>query len=29
MAQFQLYCTAIASKAKLEGVPLPGVECPD
>lgn len=28
MAQFQLYCTAIASRAKVEGVPLSGVECP-
>ena len=27
MAQFQLYCTAIASRAKVEGV-LSGVECP-
>ncbi|HEX7303626.1 hypothetical protein [Lentzea sp.] len=28
MAQFQLYCTAIASRAKVEGVPATGVECP-
>lgn len=28
MAQFQLYCTAIASRAKLEGVPATGVNCP-
>jgi hypothetical protein len=28
MAQFQLYCTAMASRAKLEGVPLQGINCP-
>lgn len=28
MAQFQLYCTAIASRAKVEGVPVSGVDCP-
>ena len=28
MAQFQLYCTAIASRAKVEGVPLLGINCP-
>ncbi|MDT7783208.1 MAG: hypothetical protein QOF58_1627 [Pseudonocardiales bacterium] len=28
MAQFQLYCTAVASRARLEGVPFSGVECP-
>ena len=28
MAQFQLYCTAIASRAKVEGVPVTGVDCP-
>ncbi|RAS62287.1 hypothetical protein C8D87_108107 [Lentzea atacamensis] len=28
MAQLQLYCTAIASRAKVEGVPQPGFSCP-
>lgn len=28
MAQFQLYCTAVASRAKVEGVPLSGFKCP-
>lgn len=28
MAQFQLYCTAVANKAKLEGVSLSGADCP-
>jgi len=28
MAQLQLYCTAIASRAKLEGVPTSGFNCP-
>ena len=28
MAQFQLYCTAIASRAKVEGVALLGINCP-
>lgn len=28
MAQIQLYCTAIASRAKVEGVPLTGFSCP-
>jgi hypothetical protein len=27
-AQFQLYCTAIASRAKVEGVPASGFSCP-
>jgi hypothetical protein len=27
-AQYQLYCTAIASRAKVEGVPASGIECP-
>lgn len=27
-AQFQLYCTAIASRAKVEGVPASGIDCP-
>ncbi|SDG12204.1 hypothetical protein SAMN05216553_105438 [Lentzea fradiae] len=27
-AQFQLYCTAVASRAKVEGVPATGIECP-
>lgn len=28
MAQFQLYCTAVASRATVENVPLPGIKCP-
>ncbi|MFD5825656.1 hypothetical protein [Lentzea sp. NPDC060358] len=28
MAQFQLYCTAIASRAKVEGVPPTDLDCP-
>lgn len=28
MAQLQLYCTAIASRAKVEGVPQSGFSCP-
>ncbi|MFI6094034.1 hypothetical protein ACIA8G_00665 [Lentzea sp. NPDC051213] len=28
MAQFQVYCTAIASRAKVEGVPASGFDCP-
>ncbi|GAB2850200.1 hypothetical protein [Lentzea nigeriaca] len=28
MAQFQLYCTAIASRAKVENVPVSGFNCP-
>ena len=28
MAQFQLYCTAVASRAKVENVPLLGINCP-
>lgn len=28
MAQLQLYCTAIANRAKLEGVPATGFTCP-
>ncbi|GGU33779.1 hypothetical protein [Lentzea flava] len=28
MAQLQVYCTAIASRAKVEGVPVSGFKCP-
>ncbi|HUQ58273.1 hypothetical protein [Lentzea sp.] len=28
MAQLQLYCTAVASRAKVEGVPTTGIKCP-
>ncbi|MEV6239366.1 hypothetical protein [Lentzea sp. NPDC051838] len=28
MAQFQLYCTAIASRGTVEGVPSSGFKCP-
>lgn len=28
LAQFQLYCTAIASRAKVEGVPVADIDCP-
>ncbi|MFD9700538.1 hypothetical protein [Lentzea sp. NPDC059081] len=28
MGQFQLYCTAVANRAKVEGVPSTGIECP-
>ncbi|MEU0884482.1 hypothetical protein ABZ345_38325 [Lentzea sp. NPDC005914] len=27
-AQFQLYCTAVTSRAKVEGVPASGFDCP-
>lgn len=28
LAQFQLYCTAVESRAKVEGVPASGFDCP-
>lgn len=28
LAQYQIYCTAIASRAKVEGVPASGFDCP-
>ncbi|MFS8098633.1 hypothetical protein LFM09_15990 [Lentzea alba] len=28
LAQFQLYCTAIASRTQVEGVPETGIKCP-
>ncbi|SER84518.1 hypothetical protein SAMN05216188_116103 [Lentzea xinjiangensis] len=28
LAQFQLYCTAVASRAQVEGVPATGFDCP-